>query len=285
MKKKVTKRVVVLTSIFLVSMIGIVKSELENETVKYEEKLDPEVHDIAITFLGIERKMHIIGTIDGDPLIGAYIVSGNSDTINIQVENFGDFNETFEVVVWDINSGRVLQRFLNQSLSAGEWNILSFNWVFSDEPETEYHLEARAQQVPGETNIDNNFLDNLKIFVSEPNPQLWLYIDHVSRTSLTVTVEISWASTVTYYRNTKIDWGDGDIDEGIIYFKEWWHTYSASWWDSQPYVVITVTDYDKAYEDDAPLGSASASAEAKSEPVGGTILPVNKLVLLAPYID
>lgn len=79
---------------------------------------------------------------------------GESLNIDVTVANLGDFDETFDVIVYANTTEIGTQTII--SLSSGDSTTLTFPWNTTGFALGEYTISAYANPALGETNIDNN---------------------------------------------------------------------------------------------------------------------------------
>ena len=112
------------------------------------------VHDVAITSLEVSE-------------LTAYI--GDVIEVFVNVENLGNFNETFNVTVY-YNSSEIAAKRV-WSLAPNETARLNLVWNTSGVEEGVYVIWAFAEIVPGEVNTENNrFVDGSVMLLSRPTP-------------------------------------------------------------------------------------------------------------------
>ena len=112
------------------------------------------VHDVAITSLEVSE-------------LTAYI--GDAIEVFVNVQNLGNFNETFNVTVY-YNSSEIAVNMV-WSLAPNETARLNLIWNTSEVEEGVYVIWAFAEIVPDEVNTDNNrFVDGSVMLLSRPAP-------------------------------------------------------------------------------------------------------------------
>ncbi len=120
-----------------------------------------EVHDVAVT--AVETFKTSCGYIY-PPIVYScdpYIYSPNvySVSIEITVENQGDFDETFDVTA-KYDDNKTIQTILNVNLTAHTSTTVTFTWDTRGVAIGNYTISAMADTVPGETDTaDNNCTD------------------------------------------------------------------------------------------------------------------------------
>jgi hypothetical protein len=171
-----------------------------------------EVHDVAVT--------NVVPS-------STSVTIGDSVTINVTVENEGDFAETFDVTAY--YDGTVIDTITSVSLNSGESNVLPFTWDTTGVTVGIYVIGANATVVPDEEDVSDNYLEDGTVEVVEAPPPHDIAVTDVSPspTSVTVgdtvtidvTVENQGTETETfnitaYYDQTIIDTTTTSLDAG-----------------------------------------------------------------------
>ena len=106
------------------------------------------IHDVAVT--NVTPSKTVVG-------------QGYSTSINVTVENQGDFTETFNVTVFYNETAITLPNGKNHTtttLTSGNSTTITFTWNTTGIAKGNYTISAYATPVSGETNLDNNtFVD------------------------------------------------------------------------------------------------------------------------------
>jgi len=118
----------------------------------------PPVHDVAV--------------ISVTPLFGS-VFQGWPDPITVDVQNQGDFFETFTVsVYYDRNPVTTSPKTVT-SLAPGAIQTLKFCWVTTSVPPDTYTITADASIVPGETDTADNTLPDGTVTILAPPSFYW----------------------------------------------------------------------------------------------------------------
>ncbi len=106
--------------------------------------------------------VHDIAIVDVEPY-PTRVIPGDSVTINVTVENQGDFTETFAVTVfYDSNNAAPPQTVTD--LPPKTSIALTFTWNTTGVAVGEYLIKAQAEVVPGEGDIgDNTLIDDIVV--------------------------------------------------------------------------------------------------------------------------
>jgi hypothetical protein len=109
----------------------------------------------------------VTGVVPSKTIVG----QGYSVSVNVAVENQGDFTESFQVFAYadlepPYGDEITIGAHLVANLRSLETTILSYTWNTSDFSEGNYTISAYAEPVPGETHIDDNTFTDGWIFVS-----------------------------------------------------------------------------------------------------------------------
>ncbi|MFQ6068584.1 MAG: CARDB domain-containing protein [Candidatus Bathyarchaeia archaeon] len=104
------------------------------------------IHDVAV--IDITPSKTVIGT-------------GLNMSINVTVENEGDFTETFNITL-SINQTKTV------TLPSGSQTTLTFTWNTTGVPYGNYTISAYVEPVPDEINITNNMFSDGLVFVTIP---------------------------------------------------------------------------------------------------------------------
>ena len=160
-------------------------------------KVAPEVHDVAVT--NVTSSKTVVG-------------QGYSASINITVENQGDYTETFNVTLYANETSIELQTI---TLTNGSSTTLTFAWNTSGFAYGNYTISAFADTVPAETDTaDNTYTDGwVKVTVAGD-------IDGSGRVDIgdLGLLGVAWFSTPTspnWNPNADID-GSGRVDLGDL---------------------------------------------------------------------
>ena len=121
----------------------------------------PPAHDIAIT------------SVVPSP---TEVTIGGNVTISVNVENEGDFDETFDVTVYYDDTP--IETKTDISLEDGTSTTLTFTWDTTDVAEGTYTIKATASVVPNETETaDNTRIDGtVRVKVRKAPPNILLYV-------------------------------------------------------------------------------------------------------------
>jgi hypothetical protein len=92
------------------------------------------------------------------------VTQGESVTIDVTVENQGDYSENFDLVLDDNIGGQIDS--INRNLASGASDTYSFSWDTSGASLGEHILTATAGPVPGESDTGDNS-DTLTITIEE----------------------------------------------------------------------------------------------------------------------
>jgi hypothetical protein len=136
------------------------------------------------------------------------IAQGCLATIMAEVENQGDYTETFNVTAY-ANTTAIETKTV--TLTNGAFTTVSFNWNTANLPWGNYTISAVADSVPGETNTTGNTLIDGYVLVTIPGD-----INGDRDVNILDIVKIADAygtaqGQLNYLPNCDID-GDGDID-------------------------------------------------------------------------
>jgi len=93
------------------------------------------------------------------------VKTGHSISISVVLTNQGDFNETFEVIVY-CNATAIKTESIS-SLPPGDSKTLNINWETVDMVSSIYTIRAVAKTVPGETETDNNTSVGFTVTITE----------------------------------------------------------------------------------------------------------------------
>ncbi|MCJ7422853.1 hypothetical protein MUP01_01100 [Candidatus Bathyarchaeota archaeon] len=97
---------------------------------------------------------HEIGVLDVS-IEKSVVGRGNSLTVNATIANLGNFTETFNVTAYANNA--IIDKLVDFSLLSDESRILTFGWNTSEAVKGEYAISVRADSVPLEANVTNNY--------------------------------------------------------------------------------------------------------------------------------
>ena len=114
-------------------------------------ELLPPVHDVAIT--DVTSWKTIVGQIF-------------SCQVNVTVANEGDFTETFDVTLYADTI--VIGTETVNDLPNGTSTVLTFMWDATGFAKGSYTITAEADQVPGETDLDDNMCEDGTVIVAMP---------------------------------------------------------------------------------------------------------------------
>jgi len=106
-------------------------------------EVNPVVYDIAILNVTASRYS---------------ITEGDIVDVSVIVENFGTFPESFNVVAFYDSTSIGFMSISN--LLSGQQQTLAFHWDTHGLAAGNYTLSARASQIPGETNLANNYFED-----------------------------------------------------------------------------------------------------------------------------
>jgi hypothetical protein len=106
-------------------------------------------HDVAVTSLSVSRNQ---------------VFKGEDLTVYVNVANLGDYDEVFRLSVY-ANMSTVWSCLVD--LKAGGSRLLSFTWRVNLDV-GRYVVWARAENVSGEVNVENNVFVDGTLFVSSP---------------------------------------------------------------------------------------------------------------------
>jgi predicted thioesterase len=137
----------------------------------FDNRVEEEVHDVAIT--------------DVTPSPTS-VTTGESVTVNVTVENEGDFAETFDVTAY--YDGTVIDTITSVSLNSGESNVLPFTWDTTGVTVGIYVIGANATVVPDEEDVSDNYLEDGTVEVVEAPPPHDVAVTDVSPSPTSVTV-------------------------------------------------------------------------------------------------
>jgi len=131
---------------------GLSDSTTQDITVK--------AHDIAVTSVVVSPTK---------------VTIGESVSINVTVENQGNFTETFDVTIYYDNTEIDTQTVTG--LAAGASKVLTFTWDTTDVDEDDYTIKATAETVPDETDTADNTKTSPDTVTVEaaPAPDILLY--------------------------------------------------------------------------------------------------------------
>jgi hypothetical protein len=118
----------------------------------------PPVHDVAV--------------ISVTPLFGS-VFQGWPDPITVDVQNQGDFLETFTVSVYYGTNPVTTSPITVTGLAPGAIQTLKFCWVTTSVPPNTYTITANASIVPGETDTADNTLSDGTVTILAPPPFYW----------------------------------------------------------------------------------------------------------------
>jgi len=104
---------------------------------------DASTHDVAVTNITTSRNA---------------VGQGHSLSVNVSVENQGDYTETFTVTVYAATTA--IATFRDITLTSGDSTIMTFTWDTTGFAKGNHTLSAIATPVPGETDtLDNILID------------------------------------------------------------------------------------------------------------------------------
>jgi hypothetical protein len=130
------------------------------------------VEELSIDII-VQEPVHDVAVISVTPLFGS-VFQGWPDPITVDVQNQGDFPETFIVSVYYAPIGEVTTSPITVSnLAPGATKTLTFCWVTKDAPLGEYTIFANASYVSGETDFADNSLQDGNVTIVAPPPFYW----------------------------------------------------------------------------------------------------------------
>ncbi len=107
-------------------------------------------HDVAVTHAAVSP---------------SEVVTGDPVSINVTVENQGDFTETFEVSTWYDDT--IIETKTDITLVAGATATLTFTWDTTGVAKGIYTIKAEASTVPDEHGTSDNVLVDDKVTVKK----------------------------------------------------------------------------------------------------------------------
>jgi hypothetical protein len=116
--------------------------------------------------------VHDVAVISVTPLFGS-VFQGWPDPITVDVQNQGDFSETFTVSVYYGTNPVTTSPKTVTDLAPGAIQTLKFCWVTTKVPPNIYTITADASIVPGETDTADNTLPDGTVTILAPPPFYW----------------------------------------------------------------------------------------------------------------
>jgi len=216
--------------------------------------LVPRVHDVAV--MNVTPSKTVVG--QGYPV-----------TINVTVENQGDYTENFTVTAHANTTTIGTQTVTN--LLAGETQTLIFNWDTTGFAVGNYIMKAIANTVPGETDT----ADNTKIYGTvtvAPSYDVTIQADCYTESAY-VSVSITMDGTPTHFNTPHTFAGLTGT-----------HTFTVPSTDASGHPFKQWNGGSTSTTTTVSSGGAYTAHYETPAGVGGVVVPIDKLGLLAPYI-
>jgi hypothetical protein len=129
------------------------------------------VEELAID-ITVQQLEHDVSVTSVTPLFGS-VFQGWPDPITVNVQNQGDFSETFTVSVYYGANPVTTSPITVTGLAPGATQTLKFCWVTTSVPPNTYTITANASIVPGETDTADNTLSGGSVTILAPPPFYW----------------------------------------------------------------------------------------------------------------
>ncbi len=124
---------------------------IDKETGEVEEfHVESLSTDIIVTIVRLGHDVAVTNVVPFKTVVG----QGYCTTINVTVENQGDFTETFDVTTYYDTT--VIETKTVNNLPSGEETTLTFLWNTTGVAKGNYTITAKATQLPYETDLDDN---------------------------------------------------------------------------------------------------------------------------------
>jgi hypothetical protein len=120
----------------------------------------------------VQEPVHDVAVISVTPLFNS-VFQGWPDPITVDVQNQGDFTETFTVSVYYGANPVTTSPITVTGLAPGATQTLKFCWVTTKVPLNIYTITADASIVPGETDTADNTLSDGTVTILAPPPFYW----------------------------------------------------------------------------------------------------------------
>jgi hypothetical protein len=120
----------------------------------------------------VQEPVHDVAVISVTPLFTS-VFQGWPDPITVDVQNQGDFSETFTVSVYYGTNPVTTSPITVTGLAPGATQTLKFCWVTTKVPLNTYTITANASIVAGETDTADNTLSDGTVAILAPPPFYW----------------------------------------------------------------------------------------------------------------
>ena len=184
----------------------------------FKEAIEQE-HDVAITDVRVSPTT---------------VTAGEPVDIEVDVENQGDFSETFDVNVYSSYSTDIILTQEVTDLASGADTTLYFTWDTTGVAEDTYQISA-AGWVPGEVDLDDNVFHDGYVTITVPVPQHQL------------TIEVDGSGTTSPSPGAHMYDEDSEVGVDAIPDSGWtlhhWELDGSSVGDADPYTVTMDEDH------------------------------------------
>ncbi len=136
-----------------------------------EQSTQWHVEELSVD-ITVQEPVHDVAVISVTPLF-ASVFQGWPDPITVDVQNQGDFSETFTVSVYYGANPVTTSPITVTGLAPGATQTLKFCWVTTKVPLNTYLITANASIVPGETDTADNTLSDGIVTILAPPPFYW----------------------------------------------------------------------------------------------------------------
>lgn len=132
------------------------------------------VEELAVDMIVQEPAppVHDVAVISVTPLFGS-VFQGWPDPITVDVQNQGDFTETFTVSVYYGTNPVTTSPITVTNLAPSAIQTLKFCWVTTNVPPNTYTITVEASIVPGETDTADNTLPDGSVTILARPPFYW----------------------------------------------------------------------------------------------------------------
>lgn len=155
----------------------------------------PVIHDVAILWVDPDSNFTYIGKVLN---------------ISVIVKNLGDFAESFNVTVF--YDSYAIETLLVENLESNNKTTLFFKWNTGNVREGNYTLSARASQVLGEENLQDNFyVDGIVEIIVAPTGWFHWFLLFLLLLVLAAILLIAW-----YYRRKRKKRAEESFNSGWI---------------------------------------------------------------------